>query len=309
MRRYILIRFGQGLIVVFAASVLIFFLTRLTGSPLDVLVPETATVAEYELMSKYLGLDKPIYEQYFLFLRKILKGDFGDSLRYRKPVIKFIIRRAPATFLLAGAAALFSMIISIPAGVLAAVSRNKWQDIIAKILAILGQSVPTFWLGIMLIQVFAVNFGWLPAGGYGRGIRFWILPAFCLGWHSTAGMLRLTRSEMIEVLSSDYVRLARIKGLGEGSVIWKHALSNAAIPVVTFFSNIFGRFLMGSVVTEVVFGWPGLGRLAYEAILYRDYPMVQGIVIVFVTLFVIINLFTDILYVYLDPRIRYVKES
>lgn len=308
MRRYLLLRLGQGIISLLIMSILIFFLARLTGNPLDVLLPENATLAEYELMSEYLKLDEPFYKQYWSFLTKAIKGDFGDSLRYRTPVRDFIIRRAPATFSLAGVAFLVSILIALPAGVIAASQKDKWQDIIAKLFAIFGQSLPTFWLGIMLIQLFAVRLGWLPAGMYNRGIQYWILPALSLGWHSTAGILRLTRSEMLDVLSSDYVRLAKIKGLSTPVVIWKHALRNALIPVVTFLSNIYGRFLMGSVVTEVVFSWPGLGRLAYEAIMHRDFPMVQGLVIIFVGLFILINLITDILYIYLDPRIRYVIE-
>jgi len=221
--------------------------------------------------------------------------------------MEFILDRAPATIKLAGAAAFFSLLFSIPAGVLAAVRRDKWQDTIVKGFAIFGQAVPSFWLGIMLIQVFAVQLGWLPAGGY-EGLKYWVLPAVTLGLASTAGVVRLTRSAMLDALDTDYVRLARIKGVPERLVIWKHALRNSLIPVVTFSGVIYVHFLMGSVVTESIFAWPGIGRLAYDSVMYRDFPLMQGLLIIFIALYLIINLGIDILYAYLDPRVRYVKE-
>lgn len=310
MRRYVAIRVLQGIVVLFAASIIIFGLARCTGNPLDMMLDDMATEAQYEAMTKYLGLDKPLPEQYWIFLTHAVKGDLGCSLRFRKPVLDFILDRYPATIKLAGAAALVSLLISLPMGVLAAIKRDRWQDIIAKGFAVLGQSVPAFWLGIVLIQVFAARLGWLPAGGYAGGeeIVYWILPAFTLGYHSTAGVLRLTRSAMLDVLSTDFVRLARIKGVSERLVIWKHALRNALIPVVTFGGVIYVYWLGGAVVVETIFAWPGLGRLAYEAVRYRDFPLIQGVIMVFVGLYVIFNLAIDILYCYLDPRIRYVEE-
>lgn len=301
------IRILQGILTLFVASIVVFGLARLTGNPLDVMLDEMATQEEYEKVSRYLGLDKPLPVQYKVFITNVVKGDFGDSIRYRRPVTELIVARFPATIKLAGAAALASVLISLPAGILAAVKRDRWQDIIAKGFAILGQSVPTFWLGIVLIQVFAIWFGLLPVAGY-RGIQYWILPALTLGYHSTAGVLRLTRSAMLDVLSTDYVRLARIKGIPEGLVIRKHALRNALIPVVTFSGVIYVRWLAGSVVTETIFAWPGVGRLAYEAVMSRDFPLIQGLILIFVGLYIIFNLVIDILYCYLDPRIRYVKE-
>jgi peptide/nickel transport system permease protein len=307
MSRYLTIRLLEGVVALFVASVMVFGLARLTGDPVQMMLPDTAGQAEQEALSRQLGLDKPLPVQYWVFISKAVKGDFGRSIRYRRPVADFIFERAPATIKLTFAAAVVSLLFSLPFGVIAAIKRNKWQDLLAKSFAILGQSMPTFWLGIMLIQVFAVLLGWLPAGG-SMSLRYWILPAFTIGFHSTAGLLRLTRSAMLDVLNSDYVRLARIKGVSERLVIWKHALRNAMIPVATFSGLIYVHMLMGSIVAETIFAWPGIGRLAYEAVRYRDFPMIQGLILLFVGLYIVFNLIIDVLYVYLDPRVRYVKE-
>jgi peptide/nickel transport system permease protein len=307
MSRYLTIRLLEGVVALFVASVMVFGLARLTGDPVQMMLPDTAGQVEQEALSRQLGLDKPLPVQYWVFISKAVKGDFGRSIRYRRPVADFIFERAPATIKLAFAAAVVSFLFSLPFGVIAAIKRDKWQDLLAKSFAILGQSMPTFWLGIMLIQVFAVLLGWLPAGG-SMSLRYWILPAFTIGFHSTAGLLRLTRSAMLDVLNSDYVRLARIKGVSERLVIWKHALRNAMIPVATFSGLIYVHMLMGSIVAETIFAWPGIGRLAYEAVRYRDFPMIQGLILLFVGLYIVFNLIIDVLYVYLDPRVRYVKE-
>ena len=307
MARYVLARLFQGIVALFVASILVFGLGRLTGNPVWLMVGEEAGLEDIEKLTAYLGLDKPLPEQYWLFISHAVRGDFGNSIRYRSPVIDFILTCAPATLKLTGLSMLISILIAVPAGVLGAVKRNRWPDTVGKVFAMLGQSMPTFWLGIVLIELFAVQFGLLPAGGTGD-FKYWILPAFTLGFHSTAGALRFTRSAMLEVLNTDYVRLARIKGLRERLVIWKHALRNALIPVVTFYAMLFARKLMGTVVVETVFGWPGLGRLAYQSVMYRDFPMMQGLILVFVGIFLVVNLMIDILYCYLDPRIRYVKE-
>ncbi len=306
MRRYVMIRIVRGFVTLVVATIVIFLLARITGNPLDVMLPDTASPEDHQFMLKHLGLDRPLPEQYLVFMVNMMKGDLGRSVIYQAPVLEFILSRLPATLKLAGAAALISFIISLPAGVLAALKRNRWQDLLFKTFALLGQSLPTFWLGILLIQAFAVYLGWLPAAGYG-GLQFWILPAFAMGFHSTAGVLRLTRSAMLDTLDSDFVRLARIKGVPEILVVWKHALRNALIPVVTFSSIVYIHLLMGSIATESIFAWPGVGRLAYEAVMKNDYPLVQGLVIMFVAFYIMANLITDILYVYLDPRIRYVK--
>jgi peptide/nickel transport system permease protein len=308
MGRYLSVRIVQGIVTLFVASIIIFGLARLAGNPLDVILPEDAKKEDYEAMARHLGLDKPLPVQYLIFITQIGRGDWGVSISLRRPVKECILSRFPATLQLASAAVLISFLIAIPAGVLASVKRGKWQDIIVKGFAILGQSVPTFWLGIILIQLIAVQLGLLPVGGYGGGkITYLILPAIAQGYHSTAGILRLTRSAMLDVLSSDFVRLARIKGVSENLVIWKHAFRNALIPVITFSGLIFARMLMGSVVTETVFAWPGVGRLAYMAVKGSDFPLIQGIVIMFVGIYIVFNLAVDVLYCYLDPRIIYKK--
>jgi peptide/nickel transport system permease protein len=307
MSRYIVVRLVQGVVALFLGTVVIFLLARLTGNPLYVMLPLTATPADFEEMARHLGLDQPLPVQYWIYIRQAAKGDLGRSIFFQKSVVEMIVERVPATIKLAGASALLSVLIALPLGVVAAVKRNGWQDLTAKVIAFLGQSVAMFWLGIVLIQVFGVRLGWLPCGGYG-GIQYYILPSITLGWYVTAGIVRLTRSAMLDVLDADYVRTARIKGVSEGLVIWKHALRNALIPVVTFSAIIYVQFLMGSVIVETVFAWPGVGRLAYEAVIRRDFPLIQGIVIVFVGLYIVLNLAIDILYVYLDPRIRYVKQ-
>lgn len=310
MSRYVLARLIEGIITLFAASIIIFGLARLTGDVVGVVLPENATQAEVDAMRKYLGLDKSLPDQYLIFITNLVQGNWGKSIVYRRPVLELIRERVPATLRLALAAALFSLACSIPAGVLAAVKRDRWQDTIAKGFAIVGQSMPAFWLGILLIQFFAVELGWLPAGGYGDGaIINWILPAVTLGYHSTTGVLRLTRSSMLDILGSDFVRLARIKGVPERLVIWRHSFRNALIPVVTFAAVIYTHMLMGSVITEMIFAWPGVGRLAYQSIKGSDYPVIQGVVILFVALYVVINLAVDILYCVADPRIRFESKS
>lgn len=309
MTRYVIVRLGQGILALVLGTVLVFALARLTGNPLDLMLPETATLEERQQMAEYLGLDKPLPVQYWVFLTKAVRGDFGKSLFFYRPVSALIIERLPATIKLGLTAMVISMLVAIPAGVYAAVKREKWQDGISKVFAIFGQSAPAFWLGIMLILVFAVNLGWLPPGGYEGGITYYILPALTVATFPIAGFLRLTRSSMLDILGTDYVRLARIKGLRERQVIWKHGLRNALIPVVTYSGVVFVHALTGSVIVESVFAWPGVGQLAYQALLWRDYPLIQGILVFTVGLFVLVNLTIDIVYVYLDPRVRFTREG
>lgn len=309
MTRYVLVRLVQGVIALIIGTIIVFWLARMTGNPLDLMLPETATPEQRQQMAEYLGLDKPIPAQYLIFISNAVRGDFGKSLFFYRPVTSIILERLPATIKLGVSAMVISMLISIPAGVYAAVRRDKWQDGISKVFAILGQSAPAFWLGIMLILVFAVKLGWLPPGGYGDSIEYYILPALTIATFPMAGFLRLTRSAMLDTLGTDYVRLARIKGLRETQVIWKHGLRNALIPVVTFTGYVFVIVLTGSVIVEAVFAWPGIGQLAYQALLWRDFPLIQGILIFSVGLFVLANLAIDILYVYLDPRVRFTSEG
>jgi peptide/nickel transport system permease protein len=303
MTRYLINRLTQGIIALFLSSVLVFILLRMTGDPTLLLLTPDATLADVAALREQLGLNQPYPVQYFLFMKDILSGNFGNSLFYHRPVLDLIAARFPATLLLAITANALGMAIALPFGVIAATHREKWQDTMAKVTAILGQSLPNFWLGIVLIQIFSVWLGWLPSSGYGS-LKFLILPAVALGFGSVAAILRLTRSSMLDVLSADYIRLARIKGLPERLVIWKHALRNALIPVVTFAGIYFVRTLAGSVVVETIFAWPGVGRLAYEAVVRRDFPVEQGILILFTALFILFNLMIDIIYLFLDPRVK-----
>jgi len=310
MTRYVIIRLLQGILTLFLASIVIFLLLRLSGEPTITLLPPDASLEDIARLRENLGLDDSYFEQYFKWMSTILKGDLGTSLVERRPVTEVIFSRIPATLLLAVTAMGFAVLLALPIGVLASTRRGKWQDSLAKGTAILGQSIPPFALGIFLILVFAVGLRWLPVGGYvEQGWERLILPAVTLGFSSVAAILRLTRSSMLDVLGSDYVRLARIKGLSERKVVWKHGLRNALIPVVTYSGLLFLWALAGSVVVETIFAWPGLGRLAFQAVNNRDYPVEQGILLIFTGLFVLMNLAVDLLYSFLDPRIRYDKRA
>jgi peptide/nickel transport system permease protein len=286
-------------------SVIVFSLARVTGNPLDVLLPLEATPEDYERVAKHWGLDKPLYVQYFVFLTKAVRGDFGMSWKWQgHSAMGLVVERLPATLELAGLALIISVLIAVPVGVLAAVTKDRPFDYAGKIIALLGQSLPSFWLGIVLMWIFAVTLGWLPTSGRG-GISHMILPAVCLGWFQVAAMMRLVRSAMLDVLDSEFVKLARVKGLAEWKVVWKHCLRNAAIAPLTYFAITAGVLLTGSVVIESVFAWPGTGLLAVDAVRARDFQVVQAIVIVFAAVFIFTNLVVDVLYAYLDPRIRY----
>jgi peptide/nickel transport system permease protein len=305
MQRYIARRLLQSILTILVMSIIVFSLARVTGNPLDVLLPLEATPDDYERVAKHWGLDKPLYVQYLVFLGKALRGDFGMSWKWQgHSAMGLVIERLPATLQLAGLALLISVLIALPVGVLAAVMKDKPFDYAGKIIALLGQSLPSFWLGIVLMWIFAVSLGWLPTSGRG-GIRHMILPAVVLGWFQVAAMMRLVRSAMLDVLDSEFVKLARVKGLAEWKVVWKHCLRNAAIAPLTYFAITAGVLLTGSVVTESVFAWPGTGLLAVDAVRARDFQVVQAIVIVFAAVFIFTNLVVDILYAYLDPRIRY----
>jgi peptide/nickel transport system permease protein len=305
MQRYITVRLLQSVLTILVMSVIVFSLARVTGNPLDVLLPLEATPDDYERVAKHWGLDKPLYVQYFVFLAKAVRGDFGMSWKWQgHSAMGLVVERLPATLELAGLALFISVVIAVPVGVLAAVTKDKPFDYAGKIIALLGQSLPSFWLGIVLMWIFAVTLGWLPTSGRG-GISHMILPAVCLGWFQVAAMMRLVRSAMLDVLDSEFVKLARVKGLAEWKVVWKHCLRNAAIAPLTYFAITAGVLLTGSVVIESVFAWPGTGLLAVDAVRARDFQVVQAIVIVFASVFIFTNLVVDILYAYLDPRIRF----
>ena len=306
MQRYIAGRLIQCLVTLLVISLLVFALARLTGNPLDVMLPIDASAEIQEEMSRELGLDQPIYVQYARFVQSLLHGDLGTSIRTRKPVAELIGLRLPNTLKLVSFSTGMALLIALPLGVIAATRKGGFWDVAARTVALFGQSVPTFWAGIVLITIFAVNLDILPAGRK-EGIESYVLPAVTLGLFGfmLAGVVRLLRGSMLDVLDSEYVKFARMKGLAESVVTWKHALKNALIPVVTFVGFYFGILMAGSVVVETVFAWPGIGRLAFEAVQWRDYPVIQGVVLLVSTIILAANLVVDILYAYIDPRIRY----
>ena len=306
MQRYIAGRLVQCLVTLLVISLLVFALARLTGSPLDVMLPIDASAELQDEMSRELGLDQPVYVQYGRFVRRLLYADLGTSIRTKRPVAELIGQRLPNTLKLVFFSTTMALLMALPLGVIAATRKGGLWDVGARTVALFGQSVPTFWAGIVLISIFAVNLDVLPAGRM-EGFASYVLPAVTLGLFGfmLAGVVRLLRGSMLDVLDSEYVKFARIKGLAESVVTWKHALKNALIPVVTFVGFYFGILLAGSVVVETVFAWPGIGRLAFEAVQWRDYPVIQGVVLLVSTIILAANLVVDILYAYIDPRIRY----
>jgi peptide/nickel transport system permease protein len=303
MRTYLTRRLLQSLLVLFGVSFVVFFILHLTGDPALVLLPPDASVEDVQRFREAMGFNDPFFVQYGRFLSGALRGDFGQSVRHGEPAFDLVVERMPATFELAGSALVVALVLAIPAGIISAVRRNTMLDYVSTIVALLGQSMPTFWLGIMLILVCSVQLNLLPSSGRG-GLEHLILPAITLGLFTTARITRLTRSGMLEVLNQDYIRTARAKGVSDPPVIWKHALKNAAIPIVTIVGIELGTLLGGSVITETIFAWPGVGRLSVQAIYNRDYPVVQAAVFLLSTTFVLVNLVVDMLYTYLDPRVR-----
>jgi ABC-type dipeptide/oligopeptide/nickel transport system permease component len=285
-------------------SVVVFVLARATGVPLQMILPMNATEEDYANARAYLGLDRPYVEQYFSFVGRAVMGDFGNSLRARRPVIELIRDRLPNSLKLAGFAMTVAIAMAFPLGVMAAVKKDTGVDRAAQIISVLGQSLPTFWLAIVLVEFVAGRWQWLPAGGV-EGFSSYVLPGFTLGWFVVAGMMRLLRSGMLEVLDSEYVKLARVKGVIEPRVVWVHALKNALIPVVTFAGIYFSILVTTAIVVETVFAWPGLGRLAYEGITSRDFPVIQAVVLTTAAIVAAVNLCVDCLYAFIDPRIRY----
>jgi peptide/nickel transport system permease protein len=304
MARYLVGRVLQTLLSMLVVVSIVFVLTRLSGDPVQLLLDVNATERDQEILTRHLGLDRPLPVQYVLYVTRIAQGDLGTSILTRRPVTEHIWERLPATVELGFVAMFLSVLIGVPLGMYSAVRRGGALDGAARVFAVLGQSMPTFWLGLMLILLFAVVLGVLPAGGRG-GLLHLILPAFTLGYFTSAAILRLTRSAMLDVLGSDYIKFARLKGLHEQVVLWKHGLRNALLPVVSFAVLLFVQFLGGAVVTETVFAWPGLGRLILESITTRDYPIVQAGVLVLSALYLAGNFCVDLLYSYLNPRIRH----
>ena len=304
MASLIVNRLVQMVITLFVVSLVVFFMVRLRGDPIAVMVPPTFNEEQIENMRAAWGFDKPLGEQYLIFLGKAVTGDFGESIQARRPAMELVLERLGNTYILALAASLVGLIIALPLGIISALRRNSLFDFGSTILASLGTAMPNFWLGLMLIIIFSVNLRLLPAFG-AQDTASLIMPAVTLGVGMAARLSRLTRSAMLEVLSKDYVRTAHSKGLSPRNVIVGHALRNALIPIITVFGLQLGWLLGGSVVVESVFSWPGLGRLMIESINVRDITIVQAGLFWFTASFLLINLIVDILYVVLDPRVRY----
>jgi len=303
MLSYLARRLFEFLIVLVGVLTIVFVLQRFSGDPTNLLLPIDAPEEVRADLRHQLGLDQPIAVQYVRFLGSVAVGDLGDSYRFRQPALGLVLERLPATLLLAGASLLISLVIALPLGILAAVYRNTWVDTVATGISLIGQAMPVYWLGLLGILLFAVQWRLLPSMG-GGSFAALILPATTLAVYSASRIMRLTRSAMLDVLHQDYVRMARAKGLSEAKVLIKHALRNASIPIVTIVGLQFGGLLGGAVITETVFAWPGVGRLAVNAVQQRDFPVVQAVTVVIAFAFSLINLTVDLLYARLNPRIR-----
>jgi ABC-type dipeptide/oligopeptide/nickel transport system permease component len=301
---YIWQRVWHTLFVLVAISIVSFFFIRLSGDPAMLMLPADAPRSAIEELREKMGFNDPLHVQYGRFAAGVVTGNFGESLYYHRPVMQLVLDRLPASLELATAALLFALVVAVPIGIISAVWRGSIIDFLSMLGALFGLSMPHFWLGIMMILLFSVTLGWLPTSGRG-GFEHLIMPAVALGMSLLAMFARLTRSLMLEVLSLDYVRTARAKGLPEWVVVGRHALRNVLIPLVTVAGLEFGFLLGGVVVIETVFAWPGLGRLVVQAIFNRDFPVVQAAVLVLACIFVVINLVVDLLYGWLDPQIRY----
>jgi peptide/nickel transport system permease protein len=303
MRQFIIRRTVYAIITLLILSLTIFLVVRLTGDPVTLLAEPGARAEDLDRVRSEWGLNRPLPVQYLSFLHNIVTGQLGKSFNYEMPVSQLYFQRLPNSLELALAASLISFLVGIPAGLISAVRVNTAWDNLGKIVALLGLAVPGFWLGLVLILVFSVWLGWLPTSGQG-GWQHLIMPALALGWYFAASLLRLTRSSMLEVLRSEYIKLARLKGLPGLAVIAMHAFKNALIPVLTLAGINLVIMINAGVIIEVIFAWPGIGRLLYEGIFQRDFPLVQGIVLLAGIMIVAINLIIDILYAYIDPRIR-----
>ena len=303
MKAVLLKGLANSLVSILGASLIIFVISRLSGDPVSLMLPIDAPQSAIQALRENLGLDRPIWQQYLLFLSHAVRGDFGQSYRWQMPALQLVLERLPATIELATAAFAFSIMLAIPLGVLSAVYRGSWVDQIGRIIAMTGQAVPSFWVGLILILVFAVDLGWLPAFG-ADSPKHVILPAISLGWYPVAAQTRIIRSGMLEVLDSDYIRMGRAVGTPERLLIWKYAFRNALLPLVTIMGVYFAAMLSGAFVVETVFAWPGLGRTVVEAVFSRDYPVVQAGVLITSIVFILSNFLVDLSYSLIDPRIR-----
>lgn len=303
MRAFVASRLAQTVLVVFLSLSAVFFLVRLAGDPVLLFMPMDIQAKDVNEFRERLGFNDPVGLQYVRFVRGAVRGDFGESLRYRRDAMRLVLERLPATLTLAGCAVVLSLVVAIPLGVVSAVRRNGALDQVGTLATVLGQAIPGFWLGLVLISIFAVQLRWLPTGGMG-GLAHLVMPSVVLAAFFTARVARLTRSAVLEILGEDYVLTARAKGLAEIRVIAKHALRNSAIPIVTLAGLEVGQLLGGAVITETIFAWPGLGRLTVQALLNRDFPVVLAAVFVISATYTLINFAVDLTYGWLDPRVR-----
>ncbi len=311
MRTFLLRRVAYSFLAIIGGTILIFALSRASGVDPRYLYYEESSYGldqeQWDRLGAELHLDQPFPVQYAYWATDVVRGDLGESLVHQRPVATILAERFPNTLRLAGVAWVFGTLVGVPLGVLAAVKRGTIWDYLGRGVALLGQTLPTFWVGIMAILVFAVGLGWLPSGTMGDGIaiRNYILPTIVLGWLPAAGYMRLTRTSMLEVLDSEYVTLARAKGVPARKVIWKHAFRNALLAPLTFSALLFVGFITGTVVTETVFSWPGVGRLAAESVFGNDFPVIAGSMLVFMGFYIFVTFMLDIVYAYIDPRIRH----
>ena len=304
MQRFLMRRAILTVATLWLVSVLIFMMARIGGDPSTLLIDDYASAQTLQELRESLGLDKSWPEQYWVFLKGALRGDFGISIVQKQPVGSLIVQRIPATLHLGLVAFLFSLAVGIPLGVLSSLKRGSLVDRLSKVVGLIGQSAPPFWIGIMLMFFLAVKLGWVAPSGREEATSI-ILPAITLGWFNVAANMRLMRSAMLDVLDSEYIKLAKAKGVSNTMVVWKHAFRNALIPPLTFAGITLGGLITGSLVAEVVFAWPGLGQLAFLAVRDSDYPLLQGVVIAFAAAYLATAFLVDILYAYIDPRIRF----
>ncbi|MEX2147231.1 MAG: ABC transporter permease [Candidatus Rokuibacteriota bacterium] len=303
MRGYLLSRLAQTALVVFLSLTAVFGMVRLSGDPVLLFMPMDIQAKDVDEFRERLGFNDPLAVQYARFMGGAVRGDFGESLRYRRDALGLVLERLPATLLLAGTALLLTLVVAVPLGVLSAVRRNSVLDHASTLATVLGQATPGFWLGLMLIYLFSVQLRWLPTGGMGT-LSHLVMPSIVLAAFYSARVARLTRSAMLDALNEDYVLTARAKGLAESRVIGKHTLRNSAIPIITLAGLEAGQLLGGAVITETIFAWPGLGRLTVQALLNRDFPVVMAAVSFTSIIYTLMNLLVDLAYGWLDPRVR-----
>jgi peptide/nickel transport system permease protein len=304
--KFVLERLVQALLTMVLLSLIVFGLARLTGDPVNLMAPMEASAEDIATLRASLGLDKSLPVQYWHFATNALQGDLGRSIKWDRPALEMLIERFPATLLLATSSMVFGLLLALPVGILSAVKRDTWFDRVGKVVALVGQSMPTFWFGILLILFFSLYIRLFPTSGYGYGMHL-VLPTVTLGCFVAASIMRVTRSAMIDALEMDHIRTARSKGVPERRVILVHALKNGAIPILTITALQAATILRGAVVTETVFSWPGIGKIAIDAVYARDFPLVQASVLLMGVVFLAVNILVDLAYLWLDPRIAYEK--